>query len=300
VSFDPSSRGALCARCPLQGSIVVPPEHARRSSPFVVLVGEAPGEKEEENGRPFVGPSGFELMRAMQAVGLRRADCHVTNALLCRPPGNKVDKAEKDASARNKRDETDKWLSPVDACRPRLLREIGEVAGNPANVIALGGIAYRALTARREKPMEVRGGPREEAFGHLLPTLHPAFVMRTRRWTGAFIADLARAKRWFTTGLAWKDPDTSYRPTPTDLRTWLAREVGTPFVVYDVETAPGFPDAGRYDAMHDPLRVVGLSSHDGRRAIVVPFRSVEDPTRLFYTMAEYVELVAILRDFFAS
>src|SRR5574340_738063 len=114
--------------------------------------------------------------------------------------------------------------------------------------------------------MEVRGGPREEPFGHLLPTLHPSFVMRTRRWTHAFMADMARAVRWFTTGLQWKDPETNYRPTPSQLNVWLDREVGTPFVVYDVETAPGFPDAGRYDPQYDNLRVVGLSSHDGRRA----------------------------------
>lgn len=284
---------------------MVPPERSRRSQPFVILIGEAPGEREENEGRPFVGPAGFELQRTMQAVGLKRADCHITNACLCRPPGNKIERAEKDAQARNKKLEPDDiqqglgWLSPIDACRPRLLREIAENSPS-GGVITLGGSAYRAATGRREKPMEVRGGPRQESFGRLLPTLHPSFVMRSRRWTRAFMADMARAVRWFTTGLAWTDPTSMYLPSSTRLRAWIESEAGSPFVVYDVETAPAFPEWEKYDPMEDRLRCVGLSSHDGKRAINIPFRSVEDPNRLFYSESEYREIISILRDFFSS
>lgn len=314
MDYDPKEHGAICHRCPLRGSTVVPPEGAGRRPPFAILVGEAPGEKEEEHGRPFVGQSGHELMRALQATGIRRAECHVTNAVLCRPPGNKMDRAERDAAARNKKileaaegdPDREEWarsqlfLSPVDACRPRLLAEIRDVGGSAPNVISLGGVAYRGLTMRRDKTLETRGGPREEAFGHLLPTLHPSFVMRSRRWTGAFLADLARARRWFTTGLAWKDPETVYRPTPSGLIEWLTSEAGSPFVVYDVETGPAFPEADRYDASLDALRIVGLASHDARRAIVIPFRSIENSDHLFYSLDDYRALIEILREFFAS
>jgi uracil-DNA glycosylase family 4 len=304
MAFDPTLLGSLCDRCVLQGCDPVPPERSRRSTPIAILVGEAPGEKEVEASRPFVGPAGHELQRAISSVGLRRADCHITNAVLCLKGASSrsIERAEREATKRNKTIEEgkDPWLSPIDACRPRLLAEIREF--EPASVISLGGIAYRALTGRREKPMEVRGGPRNEPFGRLLPTLHPSFVMRTRRWTHAFTSDLSRAVRWFTTGLEWKDPETIYRPTPIGLRAWLDREAGSPFVVYDVETAPGFVigDAERYDPMYDRLRCVGLGSHDGQQAIVVPFRSKEDPARLFYSLDEYRELISIFRDFFAS
>lgn len=308
MSYDPRQNGAQCDRCVLgEGPCPVPPEFSRKLNP-IVLVGEAPGEQEEKYLRPFIGPTGHELDRAMKVIGLRRSECHITNAILCRPAGNKIDRAEREASKRNKAwreknpdsDEAPPWLSPVDACRPRLLNEIRSVAGETANVIALGGVAYRALTDRRDKPLEIRGGPREEAFGHLLPTLHPSFVMRSRRWTHAFMADLGRAVRWFSSGLAWTDPFTIYRPTPSLLSTWIESEAGSPFVVYDVETAPAFPDVKRYDAMFDPLRVVGLSSHDSKRAIVVPFRSIEDPSKMFYALDEYREIIEIFRRFFAS
>lgn len=317
MSYSPSDFGAFCHRCVLRDCRPVPPEPSRKSASPIVIVGEAPGLEEVEEGRPFVGMSGKELQRAMHSVGLRRSECHITNAVLCLRgnPSRSIERAERETKKEN-----DEWreriassgntaedvatfearsfLSPVEACRPRLLGEIA-AAGNPAKVISLGGAAYRALTGRREKPMEVRGGPREEPFGHLLPTLHPAFVIRKRRWTHAFVADLARAVRWFSTGLEWKAPETFYRPTPRGLTEWLAREAGTPFVVYDVETAPGL-FGGKYDPQYDLLRCVGLGSADGQRAIVVPFRSKEDPSRIFYTIEEYRELIAIFAEFFAS
>lgn len=315
MSYDPRQNGALCDRCVLSGCKPVPPEPSR-SRPFAVLVGEAPGEKEVDEGRPFIGPSGFELQRGMQTVGLRRAECHITNAALClrgKGRGN-IERAEREAKKRNETArekaadrgitisdadfDANKWLDPVEACRPRLMREIAQA--NPSGgVITLGGVAYRAVTSRRERILEVRGGPKNESFGRLLPTLHPSFVMQTRRWTRAFASDLGRAKRWFTTGLAWKDPDTIYLPTPTDLTRWLEREAGK-LVVYDVETAPGFPEADRYDAQYDRLRCIGLASGDGQRATIVRFRSKEDPTRLYYSMDDLREFVRIFTNFFAS
>jgi DNA polymerase len=290
---------------------IVPPEEARSGYPFAILVGEIPGAEEAKQGRPFVGPSGWEMNRALQAVGIRRNRCHVTNAVLCHPPGaasGALDRIDKQVATRRKNGDTE-VLTPVEACRPRLLREIEGLGCK--DVVPLGGVAMRAITGMRSKILEVRGGPQNvdvpvederRVVLRMLPTVHPAFVMRSRRWTGAFVADLGRAMRWFTSGLRWQDPVTLFRPSPVQLRAWIAR--ASRAVIYDVETAPAFPSPKasecRYDPMRDPLRVVGLCNEDARSATVIPFRSKEDVGRSFYTLNEYRELIDILRAFFVS
>jgi len=301
MPYDPREFGALCSRCPLSGMEIVPPEEAR-GYPFAILVGEIPGAEEAKQGRPFVGPSGWEMNRALQAVGIRRNRCHVTNAVLCHPPGaasGALDRIDKQVATRRKNGDTE-VLTPVEACRPRLLREIEGLGCK--DVVPLGGVAMRAITGMRSKILEVRGGPQNVGSLRMLPTVHPAFVMRSRRWTGAFVADLGRAMRWFTSGLRWQDPVTLFRPSPAQLRAWIARSSRA--VIYDVETAPAFPSPKasecRYDPMRDPLRVVGLCNEDARSATVIPFRSKEDVGRSFYTLSEYRELIDILRAFFVS
>ena len=58
----------------------------------VLFVSEAPGEQEENAQRPLVGAAGNEMARGLRRAGVRRGDCHITNVLLCRPPGNKLKK----------------------------------------------------------------------------------------------------------------------------------------------------------------------------------------------------------------
>jgi len=92
----------------------------------VMVVGEAPGKKEDEEGRPFVGPAGQLLNRLLELAGLRRDQVYITNVVKCRPPGN-----------RDPRDEE------IEACLPFLIRQLQLI--KPGLVIAVGRHAGRTL-----------------------------------------------------------------------------------------------------------------------------------------------------------
>lgn len=115
-----------CTRCRLYLSRKnpVPGEGDRQASIF--LVGEAPGEKEDESGRPFIGPAGKLLTELIESIGLRREKVYITNIVKCRPPGNR-----------------DPERDEIEACLPYLIRQIKLI--KPKIIIALGRHAARAL-----------------------------------------------------------------------------------------------------------------------------------------------------------
>jgi len=96
-TYDPRAHGARCEVCPLNGNPFVPPEYGSNINDIALLVGqsvavvgEAPGEQEERQRRPFVGPSGVELNKGLHMAGIDRRDCLITNALLCLTGDTKV------------------------------------------------------------------------------------------------------------------------------------------------------------------------------------------------------------------
>jgi DNA polymerase I-like protein with 3'-5' exonuclease and polymerase domains/uracil-DNA glycosylase len=278
---------------------------------MALLIGANPGPEEVKRGAPFVGAAGVELMKGLAAVGVRRRQVSLTNAILCAPPGPPRGALERFNHWLQKENKAraavgiEEIPTPLECCLPRLQREVAYLP----SVVTLGGTALHALTGRPQKIMEARGGPREVPFtapsdptpvaARVLPALHPSFVMSTRRWQGAFRADLGRAFRWFTSGLAWKDPRVVYIPSPMLLRIFLEEIRKDPFSVFDVETLPGFPEQDHFEPMLDKLRCFGIGVARGL-ACVVPFRSVEDPYRSFYTREEQPEIVQILRDYLTS
>ena len=312
MAWDPRQDGADCDRCILRRQRVGGPVPSKwPANPVALIVGEAPGEKEVAKGEPFVGKAGIELEHALRAVGVHRGHVALTNAIACRPPDNELDKLLHGLQKENKkRDELglERLPTPQECCRPRLLRELARLP----NVITVGKIPTQAVTGGAIKIMDARGGPREldialdEMGGassnvhvRLLPTLHPAFVMRQRRWTMALRADLGRAFRWFTSGLRWKEPTVLYSPSPIQLRAFLESISAAPYSVFDVETSPGFPEADHFDAMHDKLRCIGIGTADGR-ACVVPFRSVMGSGVSFYVGADRAQILALVREYLTS
>jgi DNA polymerase len=282
--------------------VPVPPE--LRPGARAILVGEGPGEGEVKAGVPFVGPSGIELERALAAVGIRRRDVSITNSVLCPLPGFSMTQARaehaKENRARVKRGEPAQKAA-VECCAPRLRRDLSESNGN---VITLGGTALGAVGVSGSV-LELRGGPREVPFGdarslRVLPTLHPAFVLRARRWTRAFTSDLGRAFRWFGSGLAWTEPEILYNPTAAELTAWLEAERSP--ITYDVETLPGFSDAAgneHFDPLYDRLTYVGLASADGKRAVGIPFYSF-DRNAIFSPPSHLKPVIEVLKAFFVS
>lgn len=171
--------------------------------PRIMIVGEAWGEHEERQRRPFVGPSGYELDSQLQAAGLDRSKMRVTNVVNARPPANEID-----AWFANKTTAKKEKIPEVAGRYPRqqildglkaLQREVDEY--QPTLIIALGNTPLWAFTGQtgivkwRGSVMEATGGPVDGHGCKLIPTLHPAFILREYPFRVAAVTDLRRAKR---------------------------------------------------------------------------------------------------------
>lgn len=126
----------------------------------LVFVGEAPGREEDEKGEPFVGEAGRLLDRILFAMGLRREEIYICNVVKCRPPGNR-----------------DPLPEEIAACEPYLKRQLAAI--RPQVIVALGRFAAQTLL-RDEAPIgRLRGRWRHYEGIAVMPTYHPAFLLRT-------------------------------------------------------------------------------------------------------------------------
>lgn len=301
---DPRALGALCDRCFLARHRQGGPVHGEfKPGARALLIGEAPGGDEVDEGRPFVGASGQELGRALNAIGIGRSEVSLSNALLCRPAKNDLDlllhRWQKENKVRAKAG-IEELPDPRACCRPRLAREIRASGGN---LILLGKSALQSVTGISGSIMEMRGGPivgtldfdAGDTFvraqnGNLkvLPTLHPAFILRARRWTRALRADLARAFRWFAGRLEWRDPKVVLAPSTEQVEDWLARH-RRGVVAYDVETTVD-------DPIRSTLFCVGFGTTE--EALVVPWSSKERPGEHYWPERDRARVAAAMRAFF--
>jgi DNA polymerase len=144
----------------------------------LVFVGEGPGEQEDLQGEPFVGKSGKLLDKLiLEEVGLTRRDFYVCNTVKCRPPANR-----------------DPLPEELAACRPFLERQLDLI--DPKVVVTLGNFATKQLLDTTEGITKVRGKSYPYRKGVLIPTFHPAAVLRGGGEPMAQMrADLVRAKR---------------------------------------------------------------------------------------------------------
>lgn len=134
----------------------------------LMFVGEAPGEVEDRLGRPFTGPAGEKLDEMIAAMGLRREDTYIANVLKSRPPGNREPLPDE-----------------VAACGPFLVEQI--LAIRPKAIVTLGGSATKMLLGTDTGITRMRGQWQrwtppegsECAPIPVMPTYHPAFVLRT-------------------------------------------------------------------------------------------------------------------------
>ncbi|MBI4240359.1 MAG: uracil-DNA glycosylase [Candidatus Rokubacteria bacterium] len=125
----------------------------------LMVIGEAPGAEEDVQGKPFVGRAGQLLTRMLQSVGWSRDEVFITNLVKCRPPQNRNPEPDEIAS-----------------CAPFLLGQL--VAIQPKVILALGNFAAQTLLKTREPISKLRG--RLHSYGSivLVPTFHPAFLLR--------------------------------------------------------------------------------------------------------------------------
>ena len=149
-----------CTRCKLHGlgrrQVVFGVGHP---SADLMFVGEAPGADEDVQGIPFVGRAGQLLTKIIEAIGLTREQVYIANVIKCRPPGNRNPEPDE-----------------VETCEPFLFRQIDTVA--PRVIVALGTFAAKALLRTNDPISRLRGRVYEFRGAKLVPTFHPAFLLR--------------------------------------------------------------------------------------------------------------------------
>jgi len=156
-----------------------------RKSAELMLVGEQPGDKEDQEGEPFVGPAGRLLDRALEEAGIDRADTYVTNAVKhfkWRPKGSR-------------RLHQTPRAGEIEACKPWLQAEVEAV--EPQALLAMGATAARSLFGAKVKVTKDRGRPLESPLAPVAAvTIHPSAILRLRDHDereaelAAFVADL--------------------------------------------------------------------------------------------------------------
>lgn len=152
--------GPACTRCKLhtlgrrQVVFGVGSPQAR-----LMFVGEAPGEDEDKQGEPFVGRAGQLLTKIIEAIDLRRDEVYIANVIKCRPPNNRNPEPDE-----------------VDTCEPFLFRQIDVV--RPRVVVPLGKFAAQALLRTVDPISRLRGRVFDYRGAKLVPTFHPAYLLR--------------------------------------------------------------------------------------------------------------------------
>lgn len=124
----------------------------------VMLIGEGPGQIEDETGRPFVGPSGELLQELLEKNGLKRQDLYICNVVKCRPPGNRDPRPEE-----------------IQACIGYLRAQVAFV--KPKIIVALGRFAALQLLGDSVRIMRDHGRPYHVKSFTIIPTFHPAALL---------------------------------------------------------------------------------------------------------------------------
>ena len=125
----------------------------------LMFVGEAPGADEDIQGIPFVGRAGQLLTKIIEAIGLTRDQVYIANVIKCRPPQNRNPEQDE-----------------VDTCEPFLFRQIDTI--KPKVIVALGTFAARTLLRTLDPISRLRGRVYEYRGAKLIPTFHPAYLLR--------------------------------------------------------------------------------------------------------------------------
>jgi DNA polymerase len=150
-----------CTRCKLAGGRTNLVYGVGNPSAELMFVGEAPGADEDARGEPFVGRAGQLLTDIIErGMGMPRSEVYICNVIKCRPPGNRNPEPDE-----------------VAACEPFLMRQIDLV--KPRVIVGLGTFAVQALLKIKTPISKLRGVWHEVRGVRMMPTFHPAYLLRT-------------------------------------------------------------------------------------------------------------------------
>jgi uracil-DNA glycosylase family 4 len=224
ADFRDQLRNPGCDICPLSEGA----QHVclMGNGPFpakIMIIGEAPGKREDEQHKAFVGPAGQLLDIALEEhAGLTRNDCYITNVCRCRPPANRTPE-----------------LREIKACVESYLWDEMQYV-DPEFILLLGNSALRGVVKKSGITKQagnvwekvLAGKPRQ-----VMATIHPALVLRNPRYKDLFVADIARFGR-LVEGIKDNSSKTRVKiiTTASQLR-WLLHELlDADIISYDIET----------------------------------------------------------------
>jgi len=159
-----------CRRCPLcsgRSNVVFGVGNPRAR---LMFVGEGPGVEEDRQGEPFVGAAGKRLTQWINRIGFAREEVYIANIVKCRPPGNRAPLPEEAA-----------------ACLPYLRRQIRAI--RPEIICTLGAVALNFLLGNSDRITRARGEWRDLDGIPVLPTYHPAYILRNAAREHEVLAD---------------------------------------------------------------------------------------------------------------
>ena len=148
-----------CTRCRLASTRTTIVYGSGNPGADLMFVGEAPGRDEDKQGMPFVGRAGQLLTKIIEAIDLKREDVYIANVIKCRPP-------------KNRNPESDE----IETCEPYLFGQVDAI--QPKVIVALGSFAVRTLLKSDETISKMRGRVFSYRGAHLVPTFHPAYLLR--------------------------------------------------------------------------------------------------------------------------
>lgn len=167
---------ARCRRCDLYRTALKPVPGEGDPNARLMCIGEAPGAKEDETGRPFVGAAGELLTKILAAINLRRDEVFIANVLKHRPPGNRNPLPEE-----------------VAACSPYLVRQVALV--RPKVIVTFGAFAAQTLLETKLAIGKLRGAVHRYHGIPVVVTYHPAALLRNPAWKRPTWEDVQLARR---------------------------------------------------------------------------------------------------------
>jgi len=146
---------------------------------ILMIIGEGPGYEEDVQGRPFVGKAGQLLTKILQSIHLQREEVYIANIIKCRPPQNRNPEPDE-----------------IQTCYPFLLRQIHAI--QPQIICALGTFAAQTLLKTDAKITTLRGKFYDFSGIKILPTYHPAYLLRNPERKREVWEDMKQISKWMT------------------------------------------------------------------------------------------------------
>jgi DNA polymerase len=165
-----------CRRCKLHSTRTQIVFGSGNPQAKLVFVGEGPGRDEDLQGQPFVGLAGQLLTKIIQAIQLSRQEVYIANIIKCRPPGNRNPEPDE-----------------IAACEPFLIKQLEAI--RPKLICALGTFAAQTLLKTEEKISLLRGKFHRYQGIPLMPTYHPAFLLRNPNHKRDVWEDMKKIKK---------------------------------------------------------------------------------------------------------